>query len=526
LSDALQWRLASLRVAGTQASILNRILRENSNTVFGRKHGFSNIRTVSGYQEHVPLLGYSELEPLIDRVAAGERDVLTVDAVQSFALSSGSSAATKLIPYTPSLLRDIRRGISPWLAGLYLEHPSLLLGKSYWQVSPAGTPGRVSSGGIRIGFGEDSEYFGRFRGGLVRATLAVPEQVSGITDMDAFRFHTLRHLLTCGNLRFISVWNPSFLTLLLAELPTLAPALIDRIRADGHERRAAELHEILDTYKGVEFTQSGGRNRTLGESIWRRLRVISCWCDAGAREAASHLQAAFPSAIIQPKGLIATEGIMSLPWRARGAALALRSHFFEFLETAGDNPKLAHELQAGRTYSIVLTTSGGLYRYRIGDQVEVTGWIGQCPLLRFRGKESGVSDMVGEKLNSAHVVQAVEQVLARLQFVPEFWMVAPESRGQTQSYTLYLQSKSAAPHGLAAALDAALGENFHYAYARRLGQLAPLSLFPIDPASAPEADYLKAQQANGRRLGGIKRPLFDQTTGWSDIFQRDLNGAA
>jgi len=479
---------------------------------------------VEDYQERVPVRGYAELEPYIARAAAGERRVLTAEAVESFALSSGSSASTKLIPYTPSLLGDFRRGITPWLAGLFWEHPSLLFGKSYWQVSPVGAPGGVSSGGIRIGFGEDSEYFGRHRGALVRATLAVPEHVAGIADVDTFRFETLRHLLACQDLRFISVWNPSFMTLLLTEVRSLAPALVHRIGTDGSMKRARELQHIFHECKGAEFTHRDSCGRTLGEAVWPKLRVISCWSDAGAREAAVHLKAAFPSAVIQPKGLIATEGIMSLPWRAEGAALALRSHFFEFLEVGTDNPKLAHELETGRTYSIILTTSGGLYRYRIGDLVEVTGWIAQCPLLRFCGKESDVSDMVGEKLHGVHVVRAAEKLFARYGFLPEFWMVAPERGDPAPWYTLYIQSKSAVPDGLASALDAALGENFHYGYARRLGQLAPLRLFAIDPASAPETDYLRAQAANGRRLGGIKRPHFDRTTGWNEVFKKDAGG--
>ena len=415
---------------------------------------------------------------------------LAADAVESFAVSSGSTGCSKLIPYTSSLLGDFRRGITPWLAGLYLEHPTLLFGKSYWQVSPVGTPAGVSSGGIRIGFGEDSEYFGRYRGALVRATLAVPEQVAGIADMDVFRLETLRHLLACRNLRFISVWNPSFLTLLLTGVRSLAPALIQRIGAEGAVETRRRTSQDLRRTQERQLNHRDSRGRTLGEAIWRKLRVISCWSDAGAREAASRLQAAFPSAIIQPKGLIATEGMMSLPWRAEGAALALRSHFFEFLEAGSDHPKLAHELETGRIYSIIMTTSGGLYRYRIGDLIQVTGRIAQCPLLRFCGKESDVSDLVGEKLSGVHVVRAAEQVFVRFGFFPEFWMVAPEKDDPEPWYTLYVQSKSAVPEGLVSALDAALGENFHYAYARRLGQLAPLRLFPIDPTSAPEADYL------------------------------------
>jgi hypothetical protein len=112
-------------------------------------------------------------------------------------------------------------------------------------------------------------------------------------------------------------------------------------------------------------------------------------------------------------------------------------------------------------------------------------------------------------------------VFARYGFLPEFWMVAPERGDPAPWYALYIQSKSAVPDGLISALDVALGENFHYAYARRLGQLAPLRLFPIDPASAPETDYLRAQAASGRRLGGIKRPRFDPATGWSEVFKRE-----
>ena len=518
--------MATPRAGIVQARVLRDTLGRNANTAFGREHGFSGIRTVGDYRERVPVRGYAEFEPYIERAAAGELRVLTADAVESFALSSGSSAASKLIPYTPSLLADFRRGITPWLAGLYLEHPSLLFGKSYWQVSPVGAPGGVSPGGIPIGFGEDSEYFGRYRGALVRATLAVPERVAGIADVDTFRFETLRHLLTCRNLRFISVWNPSFLTLLLAEVRNLAPALIQRIGTDGSVKRAGELRRIFDQCKGAEFTHRDNCGRTLGEAVWPKLRVISCWSDAGAHEAALCLKAAFPSVVIQPKGLIATEGIMSVPWRAVGAALALRSHFFEFLEAGSDNPKLAHELETGRTYSIILTTSGGLYRYRIGDLVEVTGWIAQCPLLGFRGKESDVSDMVGEKLNGVHVVRAAGEVFARYGFLPEFWMVAPERGEPAPWYALYIQSRSALPDGLVSALDAALGENFHYAYARRLGQLAMMKLFPIDPASAPETDYMRAQVARGRRLGGIKCPQFDRTTGWSGVFKKDVGNVS
>src|SRR5208282_5190930 len=98
---------------------------------------------------------------------------------------------------------------------------------------------------------------------------------------------------------------------------------------------------------------------------------------------APELAAMFPRATIQPKGLIATEGFVSLPlWGRDGAALAIRSHFFEFLD-AVEKSRLAHELSVGEEYSIVLTTGGALWRYRLHDRVKVMGFERECPLLKF-----------------------------------------------------------------------------------------------------------------------------------------------
>ena len=62
--------------------------------------------------------------------------MLTADRVKLFQPTSGSSSATKLIPWTATLGREFRRGISPWLAALYRRKPALLGGTAYWSISP------------------------------------------------------------------------------------------------------------------------------------------------------------------------------------------------------------------------------------------------------------------------------------------------------------------------------------------------------------------------------------------------------
>jgi hypothetical protein len=522
LPDTIRWRLATRRVAKTQGRLLLRIVRENAATAFGQEHGFFSIQTIADYQARVPARDYAGFEPYIDRCAAGEAKVLTAQAVKSFALSSGSTSASKLIPYTPALLSEFQRSIAPWLVGIFLQAPGILAGKSYWQISPDATPTFHTPSGIPIGFGEDTDYFGPRRAALVRATLAVRESISA-TQMEEFHFESLRQLLACRNLRFISVWNPSFLTLLLADLMRLASPLLERLGQDGLEARALELKAIFRSYPSGDLFFVDAAGRTLPEAIWPELRLISCWTDAEARDAASRLRALFPRVALQPKGLIATEGLMSFPWHAAGNSLAITSHFFEFAEPdseRGQAPlKLAHELEIGRQYSILLTTSGGFYRYRIGDVVEVVGHIGQCPLLAFKGKEDGVVDLVGEKLNALHVARAAQEVFANFAVNPRFWMLAPGRSQTPPCYVLYLQSDFPVPQGTLTAFDAALEENFHYAYARRLGQLGPLQLFLIDPESDPEADYLTACAARGQRMGDIKRHCLDRWGGWSSVFR-------
>src|SRR5262249_11520043 len=91
--------------------------------------------------------------------------------------------------------------------------------------------------------------------------------------------------------------------------------------------------------------------------LWPRLKLISCWTSAAAQERSQELHERFPGIAVQGKGLLATEGVVSIPLVEYGGCVpAYTSHFLEFLEDAGTVPKLVHELEAGREYSVIITT--------------------------------------------------------------------------------------------------------------------------------------------------------------------------
>jgi len=187
-------------------------------------------------------------------------------------------------------------------------------------------------------------------------------------------------------------------------------------------------------------------------------------------------------------------------------------------------PYLAHELEPGRQYSIVITTGGGLYRYQLHDWVEVTGYLGTCPLLCFAGKEASISDWFGEKLNERHVSQALAKLFAHYAIQPVFAMVAGDEGGTLSSsgfaYTLFIEAPLAADEMLKRLgydLETALQENYHYRYCRELGQLGPLQLFRIETGAL--AAYLSFCQSHGQRAGDIKPVALHRLSGWAQVFR-------
>jgi hypothetical protein len=323
--------------------------------------------------------------------------------------------------------------------------------------------------------------------------------------MDEFWYATLRHLVRRPDLRLISVWNPSFLTLLADQLSRHGDRLVDEepnLKSALRARTAAERHARL----------------------WPHLRMISCWADGNSGPAARKLAALFPQARVHAKGLIATEGFVSFPWEGcDGAVLAVRSHFLEFLpaDSAGrpdaTRPCLAHELEPGQAYAVVLTTGGGLYRYQLGDVVTVLGRLHQCPLVRFAGRNE-VADWCGEKLHEVQAARIIESAFTARRVTPSFAMLACDTSGDVPHYVLYVEAAASEDDlgGIAAAIDRALDENFHYRYARRLGQLGPLRAFAARNA---EASYLAACMARGQRAGDVKYVALDRRDGWTPQFE-------
>jgi hypothetical protein len=210
------------------------------------------------------------------------------------------------------------------------------------------------------------------------------------------------------------------------ELPPDVHAQLARRIARRRPDRARELEQLVERHGTL-----------LPKHAWPHLSVIAVWTGGSVGVFLPKLTELYGPAAIRDHGLSASEGRMTIPLadNRREGLLDFYHHYFEFIpveEQDGNKPTIleAHELEEGRDYFIVLTTSGGLYRYNIHDVVRCVGFVGQAPLLEFLNKGKSFSNLTGEKLSEYQVVQAVERSFHDLGLPIDTFTLAPIIEGK------------------------------------------------------------------------------------------------
>ncbi|WP_419607067.1 GH3 family domain-containing protein, partial [Thiolapillus sp.] len=431
--------------AQVQEQVLQGILHRHRGSRFGREHDFAFIGDSRQYAHQLPLTEYRQTRPWIKAMLKGDRQALIADW-SHFETTGGSEGGAKIIPYGASGMRGFQKALYPWLDDLLQQRPAISKGSAYWSISPVLRSDRTAES-VPLGLKNDALYFGSELAGNISRTLAVPATAGEFSELLPWQTYTLKHLLQAQDLRMISVWSPTFLLQLMKALGKCGRRLTDSLPSLIRQR----LRDALKT---------GTLDTTV---LWPELDTLSCWTQGPAQVFVPALRQLFPQAHIQGKGLLATEGVVSVPVEgAQDPVLAVNSGYFEFVDNAGKVLQAA-EVQPGERYRIILTNDLGMYRYDLGDEVEITGWYEKAPMLRFRGRIS-TSDLVGEKLEEVFVARVLESV-------DGFSLLCAVSESQPGYVLLSETSKSDA-----ARIEKGLFRNPQYAYARKMGQLAPLAI--------------------------------------------------
>jgi hypothetical protein len=337
-------------------------------------------------------------------------------------------------------------------------------------------------------------------------------ELGAIENFADWRQQTLRYLLSRKDLTLISVWSPTFLLDLVKAIPEELDGIIDGFSANHVSNSSCQALPIISKDRIREIQSAVQDNYVDTKALWPMLDTISCWLDASSARYRNELESMFSGVYLQGKGLLATEGVVSIPVHGKeGSVLAINSGFFEFVDE-NDRVFLAHELTLGNTYRVLITTFSGLYRYDLGDQVIVSGFLEATPLIKFCGRSGLVSDLCGEKLTEAFVVKQLSRLSGNAMLSP---CVSSKA-----GYVIFLDAKH---FGLNSAksvtekVEQGLCANPQYAYATQIGQLDRLSYCRVDNLWE---QYIGYQRSCGRSIGDVKPPVLSLDTALFNLLSK------
>lgn len=530
---------------GCQQRVLQRLLSLNADSCFSRDHRLRPGMSLAEFRDAVPVADYGIVQPYVDRMQHGDHRALlgSRNRLLMYAVTSGTTGRSKLIPITREFVRCYRRGWQIWGIGAYglhtiLQHLNIMQITSSHRrfTAPDGTP-----------CGNISGLVASTQTRAVRSLYTVSPEVALIPDSEARRYTTLRLALTDPHIGMMITANPGTLTQLLQVMQEHAAPLIRDIFDGGVSPYPlpANLARMLRRSLKAAPERARQLDRILERcehlppaDCWPHLRLLGVWSGGSVGAYLPHLRRQFPQAVVRDHGLHASEGRMTVPLDdgTSSGLLEIDTHFFEFLPVADADavrPDVlqAHELREGGEYFILLTTCSGLYRYNIRDVVRCTGFFGQTPLLEFRHKGAHISSITGEKIAESQVVEAVQAAATCLDIgVPTFTMTP--FWDDPPGYSLYVNpggSEAAAGEFLLRLAESVDGElrrrNVEYDEKRSSGRLAPVHATAL-PADVWDRLTQHRTQSGGGSPEQYKHPCLLPDPRFEDLFLKECGLAS
>ena len=539
---------ATDQLEAEQRRVLASILEQHAASAYLQHIGVTGDSSAEHYRSNVPLVDFEPLREWVEQIAAGTPGVLTCDRVVAMFKTSGSTALPKHLPVTSSLMRQKVAAFAVFWEAVYRDWPAIADGTMVSNFSDASVSER-SAGGLEI-CSESSFWARRGRSLHSLQRWPLPAELRHVVSNEA-RVYAMARLLLQNDLHCIMCLNPSTLLQFCRTIDTHANALIDgltdgdwgsidatiidpleqagvspylRASPEAAARLGAAIDQALvspavtepvdESAAGTVAAAAPAATTALAPALslrqlWPMLDLVICWRSGLVQPYLRLLQPHLKEVATRDYITQSSECMMAIPLEdgQSGGVLAYTMHFFEFIplaETDADAPRtlFAWELEQGEVYELVVTTGGGLYRYRMGDCVRVTGYEGQVPRIEFLHRLGKTSSITGEKLTEAHVLQAAATATASTGYEPAEFLCYPcqaaiphyglaiESNGITQLNDVDRTGWQAQVRSWAQAFEVALAAaNGEYADKCASGRLAPIRVLGV-----PAGDLLRRRQ--------------------------------
>jgi hypothetical protein len=336
---------------GTQRHVLQHLVTSAQYTEFGRKHGFNKTFTTRAFKQAVPISDYDTLKPYIERMMAGEENILWNTPVEWFAKSSGTTSdRSKFIPISQESLDENHfQGSKDAITLYYKNFPEsdLLTGK-----------GLVIGGSHQVGQLSENIQYGDLSAVLMENTpfwghwIRTPQLSIALMDDWETKIEALAQSTMQENVTSVS------------GVPTWTLVLFKRILELTGKQTIKEVWPNLELYfhGGVSFVPYREQfERIVGGPI-NYLDIYN-----------------------------ASEGFFSVQIHPdEDGMLLMLNHgiFYEFMpveEHGNEQPKTVglKDVVVSKNYAPVISTTGGLWRYLLGDTIQFTS------VFPFRIKVSG-----------------------------------------------------------------------------------------------------------------------------------------
>ena len=321
-----------------QRAVLEHLIQKAKDTEYGRNHAFDSIKGYDDYVGCVPVNTYEELKGDIDRMRQGETDILWPGRTKWYAKSSGTTNdKSKFIPVTQDGLHDIHYAGGFDSVAIYLRN---------------NPKSRLFDGRALI------------LGGSHAPNYNLPGSLVG--DLSAILIENINPL---ANL----VRVPKKSTALLSDFEVKR----DRIAREAMTKNVTNISGVPSWMLSMLTRMMEITGKTHLEEVWPNIEVFF------------HGGVAFTPYREQYKRLItspnmhymetynASEGFFGIQDDPTDKAMLLMLDygvFYEFIPMDSETrqPIPLWEVETGKNYAMVISTSCGLWRYEIGDTIQFT----------------------------------------------------------------------------------------------------------------------------------------------------------
>ncbi|MCO5591472.1 hypothetical protein L7F22_045455 [Adiantum nelumboides] len=444
----------TINAAAVQTKVLTEILRHNAQTEYLHEVcGLDGRTDVHSFKQRVPVVTHSDLKPYIDRIAEGDRTpVLTAEPIKTLSLSSGTTSDGQhkyLVLYKEILEASGRlgriaaayrsRAFPTRAGGMFLElvfsgklsttkgghavatgTTHLFRSKEFKQKQKLASVRTCSPEEVvRHSDNRQAMYCHLLCALLCWEELEFMTATFAYTFVEAFRTFELQWANLCEDIRRgeLNSWitDPDLRAAMSKLMPMPDPERADTIAAKccALEGWADVIPQIWPNCKYIYSIMTGSMEPYLNrlQHYAGALPLVSA--DYGATESWVGVNA-------NPKAEPQDVTFTVVPSFAFFEFLPLPSRSdFSNIQQEVDSEKEPNlvgltEVEVGREYEVVLTTYGGLYRYRLGDVVRVTSFFNASPQLAYVCRRNVLLNVHIDKNTEKDLQIAVNEALEKL----------------------------------------------------------------------------------------------------------------